>query len=62
MNTEEDDIFSDDFATPDDKNDQDYCPPESSVETDMSSGEDSQKTKVQFERTLSPHNPTKCVT
>ena len=49
MNAEEDDIFSDDFAIPDDRNDHDYYPSESSeVETDVSSCDDSQKTKVKF--------------
>ena len=49
MNAEEDDIFSDDFAIPDDRNDHDYCPTDSSeVETDVSSCDDSQKTKVKF--------------
>ena len=49
MNAEEDDIFSDDFAIPDDRNDHDYYPSESSeVETDASSCDDSQKTKVKF--------------
>ena len=49
MNADEDHIFSaDDFATPDDDpKDEDYHPPDSSeLETDISSGEDSQKTEV----------------
>ena len=49
MTIEEDEVFSDNFATsePEDQNDQDYVPPSSSEqETEISSEDDSQKTKV----------------
>ena len=49
MTIEEDEVFSDNFATsePEDQNDQDYVPPSSSEqETEISSEDDSQKTKA----------------
>ena len=53
MTVEEDEVFSDNFATPepDDQNDQDYVPPSSSEqETELSSSSeaDSQKTKANY--------------
>ena len=55
MNAEEDDIFSDSFETPEDKNDPDFCPTNTPDMSEQSSEEYSQNSQVWAWKSVNCH-------